>query len=64
MINDRLLFFFLLGVFLLPLRRDATAAETGDPAERAQHGANVIRQLMNTPESNIPDELLEHAHAM
>ena len=66
MLNSRLivLFSFLLGVCLLPLRTDAAAAETGDQAERAQHAANVIRQLMNTPESNIPDELLEHAHAI
>jgi lipid-binding SYLF domain-containing protein len=39
-------------------------AETGDQAERALHAANVIRQLVNAPESNIPEELLERAHAI
>ena len=53
-----------LAAFLLALRIDGVAAETGDQAERAQHAANVIRQLMNTPEFNIPDELLERAHAI
>src|SRR5438093_11376648 len=65
MINSRLLLLFVfLLAGLLPLRIDATAAEAADQAERAQYAANIIRQLMNTPESNIPDELLEHAHAI
>ena len=38
--------------------------ETGDQAERAVHAANVIRQLVNTPESNIPKELFQRAHAI
>jgi lipid-binding SYLF domain-containing protein len=62
--NNFLLFFSLLGVFFLPLRVQAADADTGNQVERAQHAANVITQLMNTPESNIPDELLEHAHAI
>jgi lipid-binding SYLF domain-containing protein len=65
MLNNKfLLFFSLLGVFFSPLRVQAADADTGNQVERAQHAANVITQLMNTPESNIPDELLEHAHAI
>lgn len=65
MLTNQFSVLFLLGVsLLLPFQVNAVAAETGDQAERAQHAANVIRQLMNTPESNIPDELLEHAHAI
>jgi lipid-binding SYLF domain-containing protein len=33
-------------------------------AERALSAANVISELMNTPESKIPDELMERAHAV
>jgi len=33
-------------------------------AERALSAANVITELMNTPESHIPEELMEHAHAV
>ncbi len=63
--NNRLLLSFsLLGALLLTFPINAVAAETGDQAERSQHAANVIRQLMNTPESNIPDQLLEHAQAI
>jgi lipid-binding SYLF domain-containing protein len=33
-------------------------------AERALSAANVVRELINTPESNIPEELMKHAHAI
>jgi lipid-binding SYLF domain-containing protein len=33
-------------------------------AERALKAASVITELMNTPESNIPDELMKHAKAI
>jgi len=33
-------------------------------AERALSAANVITELMNTPESNIPEDLMRHAHAV
>jgi lipid-binding SYLF domain-containing protein len=33
-------------------------------AERASHAAKVMNELMNTPESNIPDQLMKHAHAV
>jgi lipid-binding SYLF domain-containing protein len=38
--------------------------DAGDQAERALHAANVLGELMNTPESKIPPELLERAHAV
>jgi lipid-binding SYLF domain-containing protein len=43
---------------------DRASANTGDQEERALKAANVIRQLVNTPESNIPPELLDHAKAI
>lgn len=42
----------------------AVKANTGDQAERALHAANVVRQLLNTPESNIPQDLLERGQAI
>jgi hypothetical protein len=46
MLTNQFLVLFLLGVsLLLPFQINAVAAETGDQAERAQHAANVIRQL-------------------
>jgi lipid-binding SYLF domain-containing protein len=38
--------------------------EHGKEAERALSASNVINELMNTPESKIPKELVEHAHAI
>jgi hypothetical protein len=34
-------------------------AHTGDQAERALYAANVVRQLLNTPEPKIPQDQLE-----
>jgi lipid-binding SYLF domain-containing protein len=33
-------------------------------AERALSAANVVKELINTPESNIPEDLIRHAHAI
>jgi lipid-binding SYLF domain-containing protein len=44
-----------------------SASESRDPgkeAERVLASANVLKELVNTPESNIPQELLEKAHAI
>jgi lipid-binding SYLF domain-containing protein len=37
---------------------------TGKEAERALSAANILKEIMKTPESSIPDELMEHAHAV
>ncbi len=45
--------------------KDETRREHGHKeAERALSAANVIRELMNTPESNIPDDLMKRAKAV
>jgi lipid-binding SYLF domain-containing protein len=46
-----------------PTKKES-ARENGKEAERALKAANVITELMNTPESNIPEELMERAHAV
>jgi lipid-binding SYLF domain-containing protein len=46
-----------------PTKKESSR-ENGKEAERALSAANVITELMNTPESNIPEELVEHAHAI
>jgi lipid-binding SYLF domain-containing protein len=38
--------------------------EAGKEAERALSAANIITEILNTPESSIPDELMERAHAI
>ena len=38
--------------------------DTGKEAERVIASANILKELMNTPESNIPSELLDKAHAI
>ena len=42
----------------------AVASEHGKEAERALSASNVVSELMNTPESKIPDELVKHAYAI
>src|SRR6266850_3354069 len=42
----------------------SSSKDTGKEAERALHAANVVKELMNTPESNIPSALMERAHAI
>ena len=69
MLTKRILTVFLLnGLLLLPFganaAKDREHTDTGNQEERAMHAANVVKQLLNTPESNIPDELLEKAHAI
>src|SRR5262249_33072366 len=46
-----------------PTKKESSR-ENGKEAKRALSAANVITELMNTPESNIPEELVEHAHAI
>ena len=46
-----------------PLSKEESE-HSGKQAERALAAANVINELMRTPESNIPDELMERAHAI
>jgi lipid-binding SYLF domain-containing protein len=55
----------LLIVFAVadPLKKESSR-ENGKEAERALSAANVISELMKTPESNIPEELMERAHAV
>jgi len=36
----------------------------GKEAERSRSAANILTEIMNTPESSIPKELMEHAHAV
>ena len=38
--------------------------DTGKEAERVLASANILKELINTPESNIPSELLDKAHAI
>jgi lipid-binding SYLF domain-containing protein len=38
--------------------------DTSKEAERVIASANILKELMNTPESNIPSELLDKAHAI
>ena len=45
------------------LAKAADKETTGKEAERALSAANVVHEIMNTPES-IPKELLEKAHAI
>jgi lipid-binding SYLF domain-containing protein len=46
-----------------PLKKESSG-ENGKEAERALSAANVVTELMKTPESNIPEELIERAHAI
>ena len=70
MLNNKRILALALGLWLsLTFQLEASSDktinnETGDQAERAVHAANVIRQLVNTPESNIPKELFQRAHAI
>jgi lipid-binding SYLF domain-containing protein len=51
-----------------PKEKEAVStSESRDPgkeAERVIASANILKELMNTPESNIPSELLDRAHAI
>jgi len=50
-----------------PKEKKVSASEsrdTGKEAERVLAGANILKELMNTPESKIPSELLDKAHAI
>jgi len=54
----------LLTAFAIADPTKKESSQNGKEAERALSAANVITELMNTPESNIPEELVEHAHAI
>jgi len=54
----------LLTAFAIADPTKEESSQNGKEAERALSAANVITELMNTPESNIPEELVEHAHAI
>ncbi len=65
--NNGLKFDFNLSDIISGNRQAAKEGESehsGKQAERALAAANVINELMKTPESNIPDELMERAHAV
>jgi lipid-binding SYLF domain-containing protein len=47
-----------------PFKKESDRERDHKEAERALSAANVITELMNTPESNIPEELMEHATAV
>jgi hypothetical protein len=44
-------------------KKAVSTQDTGKEAERVIASANILKELMNTPESNIPSELLDKAHA-